>query len=341
MGNTRDHYEQTLNELKDQIPDEQIEDLRLGYNAGITEKKVGERAEVLLYAIESLDDAYQEGIIEDEETQQQIEYLQEWAQNHEYIDWTNKQVRKDQIDEDMANIADSNQDPIPLGEEILYEIDTILNEAVHTYNHFIDEISEKEYNSGSEEEPTDTEFGTVLDPEENEDPIDSELEPDTEEDDDDLGTLFPDTEDDTTEDPHDPSDTGDYDSDDEGSLFGEDDLDESTGDRGPEDFTDDGFDRDDTATDDGPSDSTTDWGTDPGTDRGDSDDTTDDTDPTGFDPIDPDDGDDGPTDWDDGSSDDTHDYGKPDDTLEWLGGVAFGEYKLRDFTLGLRGNRRD
>ena len=339
MGNTRDQYEQTLNELKDQVPEEDLEDLRIGYNAGITEKKVGERVEVLLYAIESLDDAYQEGHIEDEETQQQVEHLQEWAQGHEYIDWTNKRVKKDQIDEDIAEIADSNQDPIPIGEDLLYEIDTILNEAVNTYNDFMNELGE--YDSGTDEEPTNTEFGpTVLDPEEDDETLDSELEPDDE--DDDLGTLFPGTEDDgTAEDTRDPSDTEDYDSGDEGPLF-DDDLDESTDDTDSEDHKDDGFGRDDTTTDDpfgdtGPSDSTTDWGADPGTDRGDSDD----TDPTGFDPIDPDDGDDGPTDWDDGSSDDTHDYGKPDDTLEWLGGVAFGEYKLRDFTLGLRGNRRD
>lgn len=37
---------------------------------------------------------------------------------------------------------------------------------------------------------------------------------------------------------------------------------------------------------------------------------------------------------------DENGYDKPSDTLEWLGGVAFGDYGLGDFTLGLRGEKR-
>ena len=182
-----EQYQQIVDTIYEEgvINEEIYEDLAQWNNAGNAEKLAIGYTKTALTITDMLDDLEPE--FQGTETGQEIEELTQWAENYEFIDWEDKTVREEQIDQYLEQQVQNGQNATATGGELLEEVYDIIGQAVNTWNQAYTQL----------------ENTSIYDDEEDTDPFeDDTIEPDTEpkpetEPTDETPDWMPDTDDDT------------------------------------------------------------------------------------------------------------------------------------------------
>ncbi len=130
----REEYEELLGSIYqgEGVSYEDAELLSELNNAGNAEKKIGERAETVMAVVEVLDDLYSH--IGDDALQNDIDEVRQRLSQQDYVNWSEREVRKDDLEEYLLDAVGSKQNVTDESVEMLQELDQILDKGVETWN---------------------------------------------------------------------------------------------------------------------------------------------------------------------------------------------------------------